>query len=552
MADQLTSALSALASFDANAAPLVNTDATTLRNNDLVPIHDASASTLKHVTLANLMKWGGRGVNILEFQSAYTIDPTGTNDSAAGIQAAINFVGTNSGGSGCQGVLYFPAGTYKCNSMIYMRANVILVGEGGYFRSQLAFTNAGSTPCIDFDGSNTTYNTSGAADGYIFGSGFRDLGIVTTNSTTSSTSLIRIKRCYSLMFDRVHFYDDSASHSAKYNVLMEGNINDTQFDRWVSRGSAEPAAHFYISPDSAGANKIQFNNCDIETGGKGIWITSANPAIVNINNLYAESCSASIYDDNTNAASLVTVNGGYMGGFQANDYGIYVSTDNLIATGVNFTGGGTVYTLWNGAASRCKNVHLIGCQKGNTAGAYDPNNWITTNGNLAVQQGVWTQRIANKKTNQTNGATIELFRITPTYQTGSSPIQTPLYCRVKVLAGMHDGSYAVEAREYTFVCQYDNGTATHLSTTGVLTDAQYLENTTPGAVGDLDVAPQLQNGNWTMALDVVTDVTTGGYVKFSITATVGGAQYTNQKPSVWATLEVMGDDTNSGSKVTAS
>lgn len=83
----------------------------------------------------------GAPVNILDFGA----DLTGTTDSAAAIQAAVDSISTVSGGAGPGGLVYIPTGTYRIQTQINLPYGVSVKGNGG---------TASIIQCYDCDGLN--------------------------------------------------------------------------------------------------------------------------------------------------------------------------------------------------------------------------------------------------------------------------------------------------------------------------------------------------------------------------------------------------------------
>lgn len=83
----------------------------------------------------------GAPVNILDFGA----DPTGTTDSAAAIQAAVDSISTTTAGAGPGGLVYIPAGTYKLTAAIDLPYGVSVKGDGG---------TASILQCYDCNGLN--------------------------------------------------------------------------------------------------------------------------------------------------------------------------------------------------------------------------------------------------------------------------------------------------------------------------------------------------------------------------------------------------------------
>jgi hypothetical protein len=83
----------------------------------------------------------GAPANILDFGA----DPTGTTDSAAAIQAAVDSISTTTAGAGPGGLVYIPAGTYRIETQIDLPYGVSIKGTGG---------TASIIQCYDCDGLN--------------------------------------------------------------------------------------------------------------------------------------------------------------------------------------------------------------------------------------------------------------------------------------------------------------------------------------------------------------------------------------------------------------
>ena len=75
----------------------------------------------------------------------YGADPTGTADSAAAIQAAVDSISTTTAGAGPGGLVYIPAGTYRIETQIDLPYGVSIKGAGG---------TASILRCYDCDGLN--------------------------------------------------------------------------------------------------------------------------------------------------------------------------------------------------------------------------------------------------------------------------------------------------------------------------------------------------------------------------------------------------------------
>lgn len=121
-------------------------------------------------------------------------DPTGVADSTAAIQACIDELETRIGSNNYGGgVIYFPAGTFKCLTGLTINNSFITLQGQGTQSTTLVFHNATGT-CIDIDG---TANPGGIRDVRIL-----DMA-VNTNAAKTSGATIKVKTAYRCVFQRL-------------------------------------------------------------------------------------------------------------------------------------------------------------------------------------------------------------------------------------------------------------------------------------------------------------------------------------------------------------
>lgn len=145
------------------------------------PVAHTSGFTIKQVVTAGVLRslqtsdW----VNVV---TQFGADPTGTNDSAAAINNAINSLPL-SGSPGVGGVVYFPAGTYKVASTITVSAvaPVYLRGAGTQ-ATTIAFYGTGDC----FRMFNNYVPSGGSASILVWGGGVSDMTIDGSNATIVS------------------------------------------------------------------------------------------------------------------------------------------------------------------------------------------------------------------------------------------------------------------------------------------------------------------------------------------------------------------------------
>lgn len=156
------------------------------------------------------------------------VDPTGTNDSLAGIQAAINFMATRNGGD-----LLFPPGTYKIsNSLTITSSNIKLIGTGsdsfhdgglGVTSSvTLLWIGSGAAPMIKI------YTVQNTGNSVITGSGVQGM---TLNCNAVASYGIQIVSLRKGKFEDLAIRD-SVSAAIDISCYQAGQLaeaTDTQF-----------------------------------------------------------------------------------------------------------------------------------------------------------------------------------------------------------------------------------------------------------------------------------------------------------------------------------
>jgi hypothetical protein len=166
-------------SDQSTGAGIICTSLNSPGNNTIIATTDKTESSVFYGGVPNFALVNGTGNGVTDWFNAvsYGADSTGTDDSTAAIQDAINATVTAGGG-----VVYFPAGNYKVESGVtkdVAGTAVYLVGDGRWITNILFY---GSGDCIRL------YDTTTYADRTINGSGVIGITIDGSNASGSVAS----------------------------------------------------------------------------------------------------------------------------------------------------------------------------------------------------------------------------------------------------------------------------------------------------------------------------------------------------------------------------
>lgn len=290
----------------------------------------------------------GASFNVVD----YGADPTGVNDSAAAIQAAINAAGTSGGG-----MVYFPSGDYKLLSEVTV----------GYERTTLYANNDASIIISSLTNNGIVVGSSAAITGLITIDGLRfDRPVKSTNGAAVKmvrTGYSTVKNC---VFKNSRFGVEVKTHNDSLTIqnntflegtyfgVLENNINETWANDLTIRGNffwhVEQAA-VYMTADGVGAASVgdTYIEDNVIVGSPAfgalqtqyaIKIEGAGSYNTNISiqrNTFEGIALQTVYLTNLNRCRI---EGNYFSGTGTNDVGLYWDggVGNSVVSGNIFVG----------------------------------------------------------------------------------------------------------------------------------------------------------------------------------------------------------------------
>jgi hypothetical protein len=125
-------------------------------------------------------------------------------------------------------------------------------------------------------------------------------------------------------------------------------------------------------------NKVRFVRPDLEVGVKGIKFTGANRLVAEVNSIYTEGLTNSIYWDASQSESSLFVNGGEILGSGTNAIGVDIRRSNCTVLGLNMCNAGLIGVDIDNATTH-DNCHVIGGHLNVATPVRDTNTWLVTN-----------------------------------------------------------------------------------------------------------------------------------------------------------------------------
>jgi hypothetical protein len=305
----------------------------------------------------------------------YSAAGDGVTDDSTAIQNAINAAQAAGGGP-----VYFPPGTYKCNSLTVTGNNVRLVGAGA---SSSVLLKSGAGTLLSFTG--TTSPSSGST--HVRYCGIENLGFNGNSQTGTVLQLyycdnfdcrnVQINSNNDLTVDCVEFWDSRFYNLAIVNCTGTTN-STTQPNVWIRNASAASG----VGASTGNSNNIHFIGCRFEGSGTGaLWITQGTSNSANPNNFKIISCKFEadaiqggplIQTDNTTKNVVIAeVNiqlGGFAGGYSTAQIAISLGGGNHTLNNVSI-GNGASATISDGVflhAVGGSTITVINCNGGYT------------------------------------------------------------------------------------------------------------------------------------------------------------------------------------------
>jgi hypothetical protein len=326
-------------------------------------------------------------VSVLDFYangiSGVRVDPTGSVDSTAGIQAAINAASNGRR-------LKIPSGKYKITAPLVVPSNVTIEGDGRNFG-----TSINPVGCAAFTIDGSLYD-----GGWVFRITIKDLLITATNA--AATNLITLKSSYNVDFKNVFVYNQPTDVT---NGVYVSGSNNIVFEDFICYGvNVSVARAFDIDGATVGPVSLKLVRPDIEVYNRGIRATGA--AIVDVFSPYMERCVVGY--SHQISSGQANIYGGIIS--TVNGYGINVAGPNIgvYGTDIDPYQGGSRGGLGISAASTIayQNVIFRGIPRISNNGFLDgATNHLTLDVNPSSQTNYYRRTLEIKKTLSDNVAT---------------------------------------------------------------------------------------------------------------------------------------------------
>lgn len=297
---------------------------------------------------------------VVDVFADYDADPTGIADSTSAIQAAIDYVAANGGGT-----VYFPAGTYKLTATLTWTANgVILRGAG---KRQSILKQTGATNGVKLNGSGSSIRYCLIEHLRIQGSGATGSGLVIHHGVENEFRNLQIDGFTSTNKYGIEFAGTATSnfYNTFIDVTASGNYRGAvvygQLEKFIGcrfQGNTSYGIEDYGYAPS-------YIACGIEGNGAEGLVTSQNYS-KNILACYFEgNATAQIYSLTTNG---LKVEGCYFSPGAANcPTGILLGrTSGSVPNGVSITG-----NAFSGTYSTA-GIYISGVQDAFIMGNYTP------------------------------------------------------------------------------------------------------------------------------------------------------------------------------------
>lgn len=231
----------------------------------------------------------GAAINVLD----YGADPTGTNDSTAAIQAAIDYVGTLTQN---RPTIFIPAGTYIVTAPIEIQLSGLIIqgaGQSCPYNSQTSSQYAGGT-FIKYTGSALNDTTDGVFKlGSLVGAGDMARNVILQDFSIVCSDLanaIWAARCNSCSFIRLT--TDQAIWGARF---YDSNNNSNLFDNceFYDPTTGGGGLDLRTSCHSVTVNECRFNNKT--TGTRNPYAAIDVAADVNGSDITIQNCNFDFY-----------------------------------------------------------------------------------------------------------------------------------------------------------------------------------------------------------------------------------------------------------------
>jgi hypothetical protein len=266
------------------------------------------------LTKATYSLISGASINVLD----YGADPTGVADSTSAIQTAINTASNADGG-----IVFVPAGSYRCSSGLILKRGVNLVGEGTVHHafyvnpaynktgSILLITGAAGADCIKFEGNvkghfgiynmsifdngnaaiRSVCNISGILHPRLEDVEFacigtpRGVGLYISNEpavapfTGQALTLYGVFRNVNTInvLDGIHIYNDCNT-----NVFLGGGIGGARYSLYMTGTYAVPLANCFVGVAFETIYDPAFQDIAYVPGAANIhgWVEQTNAYVI--------------------------------------------------------------------------------------------------------------------------------------------------------------------------------------------------------------------------------------------------------------------------------